>query len=85
MTSEIAKFWRQRSGAVHPADAEVLSTGPGLFNLHFPPPAYVGDLERAPVVLLNVSGGYKLFVAPLAFPDAASVQRAIARMHDPTP
>jgi hypothetical protein len=85
MASEIVKFWRQCSGPIHPADADVLSSAPGLFNLDFPPPAYVGDIEHAPVVLLNGNGGYKPSVTPLEFPDAASVQRAIARMHNPTP
>jgi hypothetical protein len=76
MASSIVKFWRRTSGAIHPADADVLSTAPYLFNLDYPPPAYVGDIENASVVLLNGNGGYKP-ETKLEFPDSASIDRAL--------
>jgi hypothetical protein len=82
MTSSIVEFWRQSSGAIHPADADILATVPNLFNLDFPPPAYVGDIENAPVILLNGNGGYTA-ETKLEFLDAASIDRAIDRLHNP--
>ena len=85
MTSSIVEFWRQSNGAIHPADTAVLATVPNLFNLDFPPPAYVGDIESARVILLNGNGGYKPKVTPLEFPDRIAVERAINRLHHPAP
>jgi hypothetical protein len=56
-----------------------------LFNLDFPPPAYVGDIENARVILLNGNGGYKPAVTPLEFPDKIAVERAVSRLHHPVP
>jgi hypothetical protein len=85
MASSIVKFWRQLIGAVHPADVDVLAAAPGLFNLDYPPPAYVGDVDNARVILLNGNGGYKPAITPLEFPDKASIERAIIRLHYPAP
>jgi hypothetical protein len=85
MASSIVEFWRQCSGAIHPTDADVLATAPSLFNLDFPPPAYVGDIENAKVILLNGNGGYKPAVTPREFPDLTAVEKAINRLHHPTP
>jgi len=85
MTRSLVEFWKQLTGAVHPADVDVLATAPKLFNLDYPPPAYVGDIERAPVVLLMGNGGYKDEETPREFPDEASKRRAIDRLHNPAP
>jgi hypothetical protein len=66
-------------------DVGVLSRVPGLFNLDYPPPAYIGDIENAPVVLLNGNGGYKSVETPLEFPDAAAAKRALDLLHNPRP
>jgi hypothetical protein len=83
MASSIVRFWRQSNGSVHPADADVLERAPGIFNLDYPPPAFVGDIDNAPVIFLNGNGGYKQDVTPLEFPDTASIERAITRLHHP--
>lgn len=43
---------------VHPDDAAVLAANHHSFNLDFPPPAFVGDVDKAPIVILMASGGY---------------------------
>jgi hypothetical protein len=85
MASSIVRFWRRATGPVHPDDADILAGAPGLFNLDYPPPAFVGDIDNAPVVLLNGNGGYKQAVTPAEFPDAPSAERAIKRLHCPAP
>lgn len=58
MRSSIRKFWRRLEKTVHPDDAEVLSRHEHTFNLDFPPPAFIGDVDNAPIVILMANGGY---------------------------
>ena len=85
MTSSIVAHWRQCTGAVHPADIEALSTMHGLFNLDYPPPAYIGDIENAPLILLNGNGGYSPDRTPCEYCDQAAYDRALDRLHNPGP
>jgi hypothetical protein len=60
-------------GTIHPDDQPVFRGEPALraaFNLQFPPPAFVGDVDAAPVVILMSSGGYKPGITEAEFPDA---------------
>jgi hypothetical protein len=58
MTSSIRAFWRRLEGSVHPDDETVLSTHHHTFNLDYPPPAFIGDVDNAPVIILMANGGY---------------------------
>ncbi|KUF10415.1 hypothetical protein AVJ23_13540 [Pseudoponticoccus marisrubri] len=58
---------------VHPQDQAILA-GPdaGCFNLDYPPPAFIGDIVNAKVVILLLNGGFDPEVTPAEFPDTAS-------------
>lgn len=77
------EHWRKLKGPVHPLDAPLFENNLHSFNLEFPPPAYIGDLESGPVILLNASGGYDPIVTPSEFPDREAVDRYIGMLHHP--
>jgi hypothetical protein len=57
-------------GAVHPDDQQIFSSHPDhTFNLDFPPPAFIGDVDTAPIVVLMSNGGYKHGETEKEFPD----------------
>jgi hypothetical protein len=58
LTSSIRKFWQRLESTVHPDDVSVFARYPHTFNLDFPPPAFIGDVDNAPVVILMLNGGY---------------------------
>jgi hypothetical protein len=73
-SSRIRAFWRQLTGTVRPEDEWAFAVHPGYaFNLDFPPPAFIGDIDRALIIALISNGGYKPGVTEAEFPDAASV------------
>ncbi len=57
MASLIGSFWQKLDGPVHPEDRLVLASHYHTFDLRFPPPAFIGDIENAPVVILDANGG----------------------------
>ncbi|MCB6176540.1 hypothetical protein LHP98_00155 [Rhodobacter sp. Har01] len=83
--SLLVDHWRRLTGPVHPDDAPVFANTDHSFHLDFPPPAYVGDVDRAPVILLMAHGGYDPALMAVEFPDQASIQRYLDRLHDPRP
>lgn len=84
-SSSIVEHWRELAGAVHPSDQLVFETNPHTFNLDYPPPAYIGDIDNAPFVLLMMNGGYDPEKTPKEFPDEAAVARYIDMLHNPGP
>jgi hypothetical protein len=40
--SAISAFWRQSSKEVHAEDESIVKKYEGVFNLEYPPPAFVG-------------------------------------------
>lgn len=68
MASSIRQFWQKLDGNVHPDDAPVLATHRHSFNLDYPPPAFIGDIDNAPVVILFANGGFDAAVTPTEFP-----------------
>lgn len=82
MTSKLLQHWQRLEASVHPADKPFFATADHSFNLDFPPPAFIGDIEHAPVVLLDANGGYSQETS-LEFPDARSVARYIDLLHSP--
>jgi hypothetical protein len=70
MTEELAQYWGRLTGAVHPFDADTFRrVGNHGFNLQFPPPAFIGDVLNAPVIILDNNGGYDPVRTPSEFPD----------------
>jgi len=68
--SSIRNFWRRLEGSVHPDDQPILGKHPDhSFNLDFPPPAFIGDVDTAPIVVLMSNGGYKHGQTEKEFPD----------------
>lgn len=83
--SILVQHWRQLDGSVHPSDAPVFESCEHRFNLDWPPPAYIGDIENSPFVLLMMNGGYDPKITPTEFPDQTAVQRYLEYLHDPRP
>ncbi|WP_147262970.1 hypothetical protein [Roseiarcus fermentans] len=67
MTSSIREFWRGLDDSVHPDDAPYFKADRHSFNLEFPPPAFIGDIDNAPVVILMLNGGYDRTLTPAEF------------------
>ena len=70
-TSSIRKFWQRLDDCVHPDDLLVLNSHQHTFNLDFPPPAFIGDVDNAPIVILMANGGYDPVRTPTEFLDEA--------------
>lgn len=79
----LVEHWRLLDGPVHPVDSVVFGRGRHSFNLDFPPPAFIGDIVNAPVVLLDANGGYDPIVTPAEFPDQRSHDRYLDLLHRP--
>ena len=85
MVSSIVAHWRACKGPIHPADNHLAPEMRTIFNLDYPPPAFVGDVEKAPVILLNGNGAYDPGITPAEFPNEEAVERALNRLHHPGP
>ena len=83
----IVSFWSKQHCAgrkwLHPDDEHVLRREPHSFNLDFPAGQYVGDILRAPVVILGANGGYSSRT-PNEFRSQDCVQEFLARQKDPS-
>jgi hypothetical protein len=76
----VAEFWAHLSGTIHPADGPTFAAHPHSFNLAYPPPAFVGDLE-APVVVLMANGGFRSEETPLDFAEAGLAEAYTAYLN----
>jgi len=85
MRSSIVEHWRKLAGPVHPLDEPFFERFRHNFNLDYPPPAYIGDIESAPVVLLEAHGGYGEEVTPAEFADPGTAAMYLRRLYDPGP
>lgn len=81
--SLLTDHWRLLTGTIHPHDELAFSTTRHTFNLDYPPPAFMGDVDNAPVILLMANGGYDAVKTPAEFPDDESVQRYLSQLHRP--
>lgn len=68
MESTIRLFWQRLNGAVHPEDRVALTSHPHTFDLRFPPPAFIGDVDHAPLVVLMLNGGVAADLQAAEFP-----------------
>ncbi|WP_422031922.1 hypothetical protein [Roseovarius sp.] len=70
MSKELSDHWSKLEGTVHPVDVPTFESFPDHeFNLDFPPPAFIGDVINAPIVILGNNGGYSSSGTPNEFPD----------------
>ncbi len=70
MTTELAEYWERLDGSIHPDDHDIFGEYPEHgFNLDFPPPAFIGDVLNAPVIILDNNGGFNPQLTPTEFPD----------------
>lgn len=70
MESTVRLFWKQLKSAVHPEDQAELASHPHTFDLRFPPPAFIGDVDDAPLVVLMLNGGLAADLHTAEFPTA---------------
>lgn len=87
MKLDLSKYWSQvrkcAKGWVHPDDEEGLSKQPHSFNLDFPPPAFVGNVTTARIIILVANGGYAPTVTPLEFVGPESEAKYLRRLSYP--
>lgn len=86
--SALTDFWASIDGPVHSADREVLNQrDPAalILNRDFPPPAFVGDVDNAPIIILMSNGGFDAQQTPAEFPDQKTVQGYINYLRRPRP
>ena len=69
----------------HPDDAELFRTREHSFNLDFPPPAFIGDILNAPVVMLDANGGYHPSATPWEFSQPGAIERYLDCLRHPQP
>ena len=85
MTSTLVRHWRRCSGNIHPDDQLFFDSLTHSFNLDYPPPAYIGDVEKASVVILFANGGYHEEKTPTEFATAQKTRDFICHLHSPGP
>lgn len=91
--NEIVTFWKKQNRPIngpvigkwwaHPDDADLLLGRPHSFNLDFPAGPYVGDILRAPVVILGANAGYSSDT-PREFQGPDAIQRYLDRIAAPS-
>ena len=69
MSESLSAYWAQLIDSVHPNDTATFDrVRDHGFNLEFPPPAFIGDILNAPIIILDNNGGYD-HTTPREFPD----------------
>ena len=88
--SDIVTYWagRQHRGPdgiwSHEDDRAALSSAENLgFNLRYPVSPYIGRILEAPVVILNLNGGYDSALTPREFTPSGAADAWLARVADP--
>ena len=86
MTQRIAEYWAGLQGSVHPDDLDLFGRNAEHgFNLDYPPPAFIGDVVNAPILVLDNNGGFNPTVTPSEFPDEAAHAEFRSRLASPRP
>jgi hypothetical protein len=75
--STIRLFWQRLDGAVHPDDKPHLDRYPHTFDLRYPPPAFIGDVDKAGLVVLMLNGGIAADLEAAEFPRPEDSQEYI--------
>lgn len=86
---DIVTYWQGlhrdvRGRWIHSDDAPAFDDAPHSFNLDFPVSPFVGDILRAPVIILGANAGYRPDVTPDEFPDEKTLQAYRNRIRDPS-
>jgi len=87
--ADIVAFWRgqqevdQQGRWAHRLDRKILDSTAHSFNLEYPVSPYVGNVLKAPVIILGANGGYNSTMTPTEFPNAASINAYIRRVDEP--
>lgn len=88
MSDDLPTYWgrmhRSALGWTHPDDERVLGSEPHTFNLQYPPPAFVGNVTSAKVIILVANGGYDPRVTPREFEAPSSETLYLQRLTQPT-
>ena len=86
MLRSIVDYWGKLKGSVHPEDAPVFERfREHGFDLEYPPPAYIGDILNAPVIILDNNGGFNAKMTPAEFPDPRSHDEYRSALAAPRP
>lgn len=87
MVANLSEYWGQLQktaiGWVHPDDGFLLEHEPHSFNLDYPPPAFVGNISDAPVIVLAANGGYDQTRTSREFEAHESSQLYLERLANP--
>ncbi|MDP2818346.1 MAG: hypothetical protein Q8O29_08710 [Polaromonas sp.] len=87
MSIDLSGYWSKvrqtKQGWAHPDDEDLLGREPHTFNLDFPPPAFVGDIENAKIIVLAANGGYSASVTPGEFAAIGAADRYLKRLSFP--
>lgn len=86
---DIVTYWQglhcdDRGRWIHSDDGPTFDSMQHSFNLDFPVSPYVGDILRAPVIILGANAGYRADVTPIEFPDEATIQAYRNRVRYPS-
>ncbi|WP_306043693.1 hypothetical protein [Mameliella sp. MMSF_3455] len=83
---DLPDFWSKMPLNVHPRDEPHLRGADArCFNLDYPPPAFVGDIVNAKVIILLLNGGYDRKMTPAEFPDPETQAAYRNRLAMPRP
>jgi len=86
MIESIVDYWTELDRSVHPRDRSTFDQfGDHGFNLEFPPPAYIGDIMNAPIIILENNGGFGADRTPAEFPDKKAHEEFRAMLSAPRP
>lgn len=83
----LVEFWSRLEGPIHPDDASTFAKYKDKhgFNLEYPPPAYWGDVRKAPILILDNNGGYDPVRTHREFSSRDSVERHLRRLRKSAP
>ncbi len=82
----LASFWSRLEDTIHPDDRDMFAAHPGHgFNLDYPPPAFIGDIINAPVIILDNNGGYDPALTPGEFARPGAAERYRRQLANPEP
>lgn len=87
MTGSLTEFWRQMKldETIHPLDKAILEKTSHSFRTGEPPPAFIGDIERAPVIVLFSNGGWDSHTAREFLQPENSPAKYVARLYNSSP
>lgn len=81
----ISAFWSDLRGPVHTKDEPVFRRNANhTFDLRFPPPAFIGDIENSPIIVLMSNGAYKPGITENEFRNERDISEYLAYIRGET-